>query len=54
MQVWNYEEGHCYYYGFGHSGAISRVQLSPDKMHIVTVGSEGAIFIWKMPAKVSA
>ena len=31
----------------GHSGAITRVKISPDGEKIVTVGAEGAIFIWQ-------
>ena len=49
LKVWNYEEGRAYFYGFGHSGAIKRVAISPDQKSIVTVGAEGSVFIWKMP-----
>lgn len=38
--------------GIGHSGAITRIKFSPDQKHIVSVGSEGAIFIWDNPKEV--
>mmetsp|Transcript_11703 Transcript_11703/g.13906 ORF Transcript_11703/g.13906 Transcript_11703/m.13906 type:complete len:627 (-) Transcript_11703:1832-3712(-) len=47
VKVWGYDEGHCYYVGRGHSGAIQKVKISPDKKYIVSCGSEGAIFIWE-------
>lgn len=49
IKLWGYDEGHCYYFGMGHSGAIKRVAISPDQRNVVSVGEEGAIFIWKMP-----
>jgi WD40 repeat protein len=49
VKVWNYEEGRAYFFGFGHSGTIRRVAISPDQKSIVSVGTEGSVFIWKMP-----
>lgn len=49
VKLWGYDEGHCYYYGLGHSGAVKRVAIAPDQRHIVSVGAEGAVFIWKFP-----
>jgi hypothetical protein len=49
VKVWGYDEGFCYYVGVGHSGDISQARISPDQNSIVTVGDEGAIFIWSMP-----
>ena len=46
VKVWGYDEGHCYHVGKGHSGAIMKVKFTPDGEKIVTVGAEGAIFIW--------
>lgn len=51
VKLWNYDEGHCYYYGVGHSGDITDVKISPDMKQIVSVGSEGSIFLWKYPTK---
>jgi len=48
--LWNYDEGSKYYEGDGHSGAVSRVRISPDERRVVSVGSEGGIFIWKVPS----
>ena len=53
VKLWNYEEGHAHYFGFGHSGAIKQVRMSPDKKNIVSVGAEGAVFIWKVPASMA-
>jgi len=46
VRLWGYDEGHCYFVGVGHSGAISQVAVTPDKAKIVSVGTEGAVFIW--------
>lgn len=50
LQLWGYDEGYCYFYGLGHSGAVKQVAISPDQDHVVSVGEEGAIFIWKLPS----
>ncbi len=39
-------QGHCYFVGVGHSGAVNRVAVTPDKEKIVSVGAEGGIFVW--------
>jgi WD40 repeat protein len=49
VQVYNYDEGKQYFVGHGHSGSIIRTKISPDQQTIVTVGDEGAIFMWRMP-----
>jgi len=54
VKVWGYDEGLCYYHGIGHSGAITKVLFAPDQKTIVSVGEEGAIFIWKNPEEVQA
>jgi cilia- and flagella-associated protein 52 len=48
VKVWLYDEGEQVAAGVGHSGTITRLRISPDKRIIVSVGSEGAIFIWHM------
>jgi len=50
VQVWGYDEGYNYFTGVGHSGDIQAVKFSPDNQSIVSVGEEGAIFIWSAPA----
>ena len=47
IKVWGYDEGACFHVGKGHSGAVTKVKFTPDGQKIVTVGSEGAIFIWQ-------
>eukprot|EP00397_Hematodinium_sp_SG-2012_P022531 GEMP01023353.1.p1 GENE.GEMP01023353.1~~GEMP01023353.1.p1 ORF type:complete len:619 (+),score=97.39 GEMP01023353.1:168-2024(+) len=49
LMLWDYDEGLCKYFGVGHSGTINSVAISPDQTFIVSVGFEGAIFIWTMP-----
>lgn len=41
-----YDDGLCHSIGAAHSGAITSLQVSPDKSRIVSVGSEGGIFVW--------
>ena len=47
--MWGYDEGYNYYVGVGHSGSIVKCKVSPDHQTIVSVGDEGAIFLWSMP-----
>jgi WD40 repeat protein len=49
VKLWGYDEGICYFNGNGHSGGITRIAISPDQKTIISVGSEGAIFMWNMP-----
>lgn len=49
VKLWLYDEGDLVASGVGHSGAINRVRISPDARVCVSVGEEGAIFIWGMP-----
>ena len=52
VSLWDYDEGICYYKGIGHSGDISKISVSPDQKTLISVGNEGAIFMWHMPEKV--
>ncbi|XP_024535234.1 cilia- and flagella-associated protein 52 [Selaginella moellendorffii] len=52
--LWNYDEGHPYFTGKGHSEPITKVKISPDQQHVVSVGEEGGIFIWDYKAPTSA
>jgi cilia- and flagella-associated protein 52 len=47
VQLWGYDEGHCYFTGVGHSAAVNRVRISPDRLFIVSVGAEGGVFVWR-------
>jgi len=52
LKVWDYDEGINYYNGIGHSGDICKIAIAPDQKSFVSVGTEGAIFIWHTPTKV--
>jgi WD40 repeat protein len=54
VKVWDYDEGICHFTGIGHSGDITKIQISPDQRTMVSVGTEGAIFMWHMPESVLA
>lgn len=47
--MWHYDDGLTMNVGTGHSGSVAAVRISPDRKIIVSVGSEGGIFIWAMP-----
>jgi len=49
VKVWNYDEGSKYFEGDGHSGSVSKVRIAPDERRIISVGTEGGIFLWKVP-----
>jgi WD40 repeat protein len=49
VKVWGYDEGFNYCEGVGHSGEVTQCRISPDQGTVVTVGDEGAIFLWTMP-----
>ncbi|CAN0312127.1 unnamed protein product, partial [Ectocarpus sp. 4 AP-2014] len=48
VKVWHYDDGLTMSVGTGHSGSVAAVRISPDRKIIVSVGSEGGIFIWGM------
>ena len=47
VKLWNYDEGLIVKIGQGHSGSVNKVVISPNQASIVSVGSEGGIFIWE-------
>lgn len=49
VKVYAYDEGILGARGIGHSGDITQVVIAPDQKTIVSIGEEGAIFIWHMP-----
>lgn len=49
VKLWSYDEGVVLYEGIGHSSTILRLIFSPDQKNMISVGSEGAIFIWNLP-----
>lgn len=60
VKLWGYDDAQCYRVGQGHAGAVNKVACShqvaiaPNQQHVVSVGSEGAIFVWKLPQDVIA
>jgi WD40 repeat protein len=48
VNVWHYDNGKLVASGKGHSDTITAVRISPDQKTIVTVGSEGGIFVWQL------
>eukprot|EP00941_MAST-03F_sp_MAST-3F-sp1_P006102 g6102.t1 len=51
VKVWHYDDGILKAQGVGHSGGISSLKISPNQKQIVSVGKEGAVFVWRMPAE---
>jgi len=49
VNVWDYDEGSKHYEGVGHSGVVNTVRISPDEKTIISVGTEGGIFVWQIP-----
>lgn len=54
IKVWDYNEGDAKYVGTGHSGDIIKVKVCPKQENIVSVSSEGAIYVWKYPFPLKA
>ena len=52
VRLWGYDEGISHFCGNGHSGAITKIAIAPNQKFIVSVGSEGAIFMWHTPESV--
>jgi cilia- and flagella-associated protein 52 len=51
VKFWDYDEGLAHYQGVGHSGGITKIAIAPNQQFFVSTGTEGGIFIWKMPAE---
>jgi len=49
LKFWSYDAGISYATGVAHTGTITDVAVTPDCTKIVSVGSEGGIFIWECP-----
>lgn len=51
LQVWTYDQGEMTHIGLGHSAPVTRVKISPDEQHIISVSTDGAILRWTFPHK---
>jgi len=49
IKVWLYDQGEMTHIGLGHSAPITRVKISPDQRHIVSVSADGAVLRWTFP-----
>ncbi|XP_021919910.1 cilia- and flagella-associated protein 52 isoform X2 [Zootermopsis nevadensis] len=49
VKVWNYHKGNPTHVGADHAGAVTAARFSPDNRYIVSVTSDGGIFLWKSP-----
>mmetsp|Transcript_1209 Transcript_1209/g.2585 ORF Transcript_1209/g.2585 Transcript_1209/m.2585 type:complete len:664 (+) Transcript_1209:173-2164(+) len=47
VKVWHYDDGITVRVGWGHSGTVNCVTISPDEKYIVSAGQDGGIFIWR-------
>lgn len=52
LKIWDYDYGQLLYKGYGHSLGINKAVVSPSGLKIISVGKDGAIFVWKMPEEV--
>jgi cilia- and flagella-associated protein 52 len=52
VKVYLYEEGTVVYTGKGHSADIVGVKITPNQQKLVSISTDGAIFIWKNPNEV--
>lgn len=52
-QVWRYNEGAVTHIGIGHSAEVTKVKISPNGQHILSVSVDGAILRWKFPSHLS-
>lgn len=48
VKLWTYDDGIVIGVGKGHSGKINKVAISPDQQKLISIDSEGGIFIWKI------
>ncbi len=48
IRAWNYDDGTTTAIGTGHSGVVNSIAISPDEASLVSVGSEGGIFVWDL------
>ncbi|GAB4822346.1 hypothetical protein N2152v2_009392 [Parachlorella kessleri] len=47
VKVWGFDDGRCYFVGAAHSAPVTQVKVTYDKKHIVSVGADGAVMVWR-------
>lgn len=54
VKIFDYDNGDQVGIGRGHSGTVNSVKIDSNLERIVSVGSEGAILIWDVPAQYNS
>ncbi|KAG5675953.1 hypothetical protein PVAND_005810 [Polypedilum vanderplanki] len=49
VKLWSYELGEIVAQGLGHTGSVTACRYSPNGKFLITGGSDGTIFMWKIP-----
>uniref|UniRef100_S4RY15 Cilia- and flagella-associated protein 52 n=1 Tax=Petromyzon marinus TaxID=7757 RepID=S4RY15_PETMA len=49
IKVWSYNDGDVTFVGKGHSGNVTRLCVCPNRWHILSVSTDGAILRWRYP-----
>jgi WD40 repeat protein len=50
VKLWDYATGNLIMDGVGHSGTVNGLHFSPDDRQLISVGSDGNIFVWNIYA----
>ena len=50
VRLWDYATGQMIQKGVGHSGVVHKCAFSPDDRQLVSVGSDGCVFVWNLYA----
>ena len=50
VRLFNFDTGQCIAAGAGHAGAIRSARIAPDGSTVASVGDDGAVILWRMPA----
>lgn len=54
IYIYDYATGETVAQATGHSGVVTGIIFLSDCTHLVSVGSDGCIFVWKLPALLSS
>ena len=50
VKLWSFDGAKHLVDGMGHSGQINSIIFSPDDRQMISVGSDGCIFVWNVYA----